>query len=256
MCGFILPAFTKIVNTSLETGVFPNCWKTASVIPLLKKAGLDHAFKNYRPVSNLAFISKITEKVVINQMRDHMEVNCPLPVCQSAYHPRHSTETALIKIQSDILDNMEHQKVTILVLIDLSAAFDTVDSDIQCDVLSSNYGTSDVVLAWFRSYLTNRKLRVKINDSFSDTFDLQCGVPQGSCLGLVLFTQYVSTLFDIVDIEIHGYADDHQLYLAFSPKDPSNQIDQIVSVATVENCLANIKRWMLMNKLQTRVPYT
>ena len=249
----VLPIFAKLINTSLDTGTFPDCWKTALVIPLLKKCGLEQIFKNYRPVSNLPFISKITEKAVINQVRNHMDANCPLPICQSAYRPRHSTETALIKIQSDILDNMEHQKVTILVLIDLSAAFDTVDCDIQCDVLSSIFGTNDTVLSWFRSYLTNRKLKVNINGSYSETFDLQCGVPQGSCLGPVLFTQYASTIFNIVDMDIHGYADDHQLYLAFSPRQASNQV---ISVATVENCLSNVKRWMVHNKLQMNNPKT
>ena len=85
-----------MVNAFLQSGVFPDKWKEALVTPLLKKPGLDLIFKNYRPVSNLCFISKLTEKAVVNQLMYHMEMNCPLPSYQSAYCPHHSTETALL----------------------------------------------------------------------------------------------------------------------------------------------------------------
>ena len=95
---------------------------------------MDLILKNYRPVSNLQHVSKLTERAVVNQLCLHSECGFPLPPCQSAYRAGHSTETALVKVQSDILLNMDQQKVTQLALIDLSSAFDTVDHDILFNI--------------------------------------------------------------------------------------------------------------------------
>ncbi len=111
----LLPVLTKMINISLQSGIFPEEWKLALVIPLIKKYRLELIFKSYRPVSNLPFVSKLTERAVIMQESTHMDTNCPLPVCSSAYRHGHSTEMALVKVQSDILKNMENQKVTLLV---------------------------------------------------------------------------------------------------------------------------------------------
>ncbi len=222
----VLPILTKMVNMSLQTGVFPEEWKLALVIPLIKKFGLEEIFKNYRPVSNLPFVGKLTERAVIKQDTTHMENNCPLPDNSSAYRQGHSTETALVKVHADILKNMERQQVTLLVLIDLSAAFDTVDHNIAIKVLNSKYGISGLALEWHRSYLSGRMQCVNINGTHSKISKLAYGVPQGSCLGPVLFTQYASSLFDVIYKHLdhgHGYADDHQLYLPFSPNSVSSQ---------------------------------
>ena len=125
-CDALLPIITMIINKSLEAGHFPESWKEAVVCPLLKKPGLDIIFKNFRPVSNLAFLSKLIEKVVFHQIHD---TNL-YPNAQSAYRVHHSTETALVKVKNDILLNMNKQHVTLLVLLDLSAAFDTVEHNI------------------------------------------------------------------------------------------------------------------------------
>ena len=108
--------------------IFPLHWKRALVRPLLKKEGLDPVFKNYRPVSNLAYASKLEETVVAKQLQHYLFSNDLFPVLQSAYRPNHSTETALLKVTNDILLNMNDQRVTLL-LLDLSAVFDTVDHD-------------------------------------------------------------------------------------------------------------------------------
>ena len=126
--GPLTPVITKIINNSLELGIFPGCWKEAIVIPLLKKPGLDSIFKNLRPVSNLAYVSKLIERAVFNQTYDHLVRSGLYPLFQSAYRKYHSTETALVKVANDILLNMNSQRVTLLVLLDLSAAFDTVPS--------------------------------------------------------------------------------------------------------------------------------
>ena len=110
----------------LDSGYFPHTWKCALVRPLLKKDGLPPVFKNFRPVSNLAFISKLVETVVAKQLQHYLNCNNLFPVFQSAYRQNHSTETALLKVMNDILLNMNNQCVTLLILQDLSAAFDTI----------------------------------------------------------------------------------------------------------------------------------
>ena len=245
----LTPIITKIINLSLQTGEFPNEWKFAFVKPLLKKPGLATTLKNYRPISNLSFISKITERAVISQHKEHMEQNCLLPVMSSAYRQGHSTESALLKVQADILHNMEQQRVTLLVLIDLSAAFDTVDHPILFQCLEERFGVKNSVLSWYKSYLSDRKQCIILNGMQSNIFHLPLGVPQGSCLGPVLFTQYASSLFDIFNkhsICAHAYADDHQLYTSFS----ANQISLKEAVNRMESCLQDVKSWMILNKLK------
>ena len=129
----ILPSvsqlLTAIVNNSITLGTFPNCIKGALVQPLLKKANLDLINKNYRPVSNLSFVGKLIEHVA-DQITSHVTQHSPMEASQSAYHSHHSTETTLLKVKADILRAMDNQEVVCLVLLDLSAAFDTVNHEI------------------------------------------------------------------------------------------------------------------------------
>ena len=127
---YLLPVLTLLVNKSLQIGYFPDEWNDALVKPFLKKLGLELVFPSFRPVGNLPFISKVTEKASVNQLSDHMSKVRPLPSVQSAYRPFHSTQTTLLKAQSDILLNMDDQKVTLLVMLDLSATFDMIDNSI------------------------------------------------------------------------------------------------------------------------------
>ena len=214
----LLPVVTTMINLSLKDGFFPDKWKEALVKPILKKPNADLEFKNFRPISNPSFLSKLTEKAVSHQMVHHMTTHDLMPVFQSAYRKGHSTETALIKIRNDILMNMNNQEVTLLVLLDLSAAFDTINHTLLLRRLQSRFGFTGTALAWLRSYLSNRFQYVVIDDTCSNRFDLSFGVPQGSCLGPLLFSIYTSQLFDIVShhlLQVHCYADDTQLYLAF-----------------------------------------
>ena len=126
----LLPVITKMINLSLVDGVFADVWKCALVKPLLKNAGLDPLLSNYRPVSNLPYTSKLTEKAVYNQPHLHMTDNSVYPEMQSSYRKGHSTETALLRVVNDILMKTNSQEVTLLIMLDLSAAFDTVNHDI------------------------------------------------------------------------------------------------------------------------------
>ena len=214
----LLPVITKMINLSLNSGEFADDWKCGLINPILKKPGLDLLYKNYRPVSNLQYVSKLTEKVVFNQVYDHMVSNAIFPALQSSYRQFHSTETALIKVMNDILLKMNSQHVTMLILLDLSAAFDTVDHRILLERLSDEVGLRGTALNWFRSYLSDRSQLVSVHGVLSRPFDLNCGVPQGSCLGPLLFIIYASKLFKIVEHylpDAHCFADETQLYLSF-----------------------------------------
>lgn len=244
----LLPVITKMINLSLVDGVFADVWKCALVKPLLKKAGLDPLLSNYRPVSNLPYLSKLTEKAVYNQLHLHMIDNSGYPEMQSSYRKGHSTETVLLRVVNDILMKMNSQEVTLLVMLDLSAAFDTVNHDILIKRLHEELGIADSALSWFESYLHNRMQKVDIEGSISNPFDLGCGVPQGSCLGPILFIIYASKLFKIIEHELpcaHCYADDTQLYLSFKPNTTSQ--DQVLQA--MENCIEKIRKWMIHDRL-------
>ena len=141
---------------------------------------MDLVFKNYRPVSNLLYVSKLTEKAVFNQVHDHMVANGVYPMFQSALRPRHSTETALVRVMNDILLAMNSRRVTLVVLLDLSAAFDTVNHEVQLKRLHTDVGIRGYVFDWFKSYLNERSQRITFQGTMSRQFDLDCGVPQGS----------------------------------------------------------------------------
>ena len=124
-----------IINLSLENSEFTKNWKEALVKPLIKKRSGQLVKSNYRPVSNLQFISKLIEKVTLEQLADHCETRGLLPDFQSAYRPNHSCEMSLVKLVNDILWSMEHGNITALVIMDLSAAFDTIDHDQLLEIL-------------------------------------------------------------------------------------------------------------------------
>ena len=138
----LAPVYTHIINMSLSQGKVPASLKEAIVIPLLKKPSLDpDVLSNYRPVSNLPQLSKTLEKVVANQLMYHADNMSDM--YQSAYRKYHSTETALLCVTNDIKLAMDSKKGTILVMIDLSSAFDTIDHSILLSRLELRYGITD-----------------------------------------------------------------------------------------------------------------
>jgi len=246
--GTLVPVITKIVNLSLTTGHVPDCLKEAIVKPLLKKPGLNNELlKNYRPISNISFLSKIIEKVVATRLNKYLNDHNLHEPLQSAYKPFHSTESALLKVQNDILTDIDNRKGVILVLLDLSAAFDTIDHGVLLRLMESRLGITGTVLNWFQSYLTNRTQKVSVGKSLSSLYHLLCGVPQGSVLGPILFTIYILPMGDIArrhGITFHIYADDTQIYCSFDLSDSDN------TKSRIENCIADIRLWMISQKLK------
>ena len=236
-----------IINTSLQSGSFPKFLKMAIVKPLLKKRNLDTSvLNNYRPISNLPFIGKIIEKIVFIQLSEFLSNNHCLDPFQSGFRSYHSTETALIKVLNDIRLNSDSQRASVLVLLDLSAAFDTVDHAILLHRLEHWVGLSGTVLNWLKSYLEDRSFTVTIGNWSSSSTPLTCGVPQGSILGPLLFNLYMLPLGQIIrkyQISYHSYADDTQMYLSLSRNDPT-------PLQVLYQCLADVDIWMCQNFLQ------
>ena len=243
------PIVTSIVNASLNHAIVPLSLKTALIRPLLKKSGLDkEVLKNYSPVSNLSFISKVLEKVAAKRLDDHMLDNNLYSSVQSAYRERHSTETALLKVQSDILTALDSGSGAVLLMLDLSAAFDTIDHGILLSRLNSLYGISGDALDWFKSYLSNRVQRVIIGDTVSECKSLNFGVPQGSVLGPKIYCMYTKPISDIIaghGLSHHCYADDTQLYIAIEHS--ANLHSELLRM---ERCVADIRNWMRHDMLK------
>ena len=244
------PIITVIVNRSISSGIVPSAYKEAVVIPIIKKPSLKPIFSNFRPVSNLPFLSKVIEKVVcdqINTFTDSQGLDEPL---QSAFKRCHSTETALIKVQNDILLCIDEQRVVLMALLDLSAAFDTCNHDILLSRLETQFRISGDALTWFRSYLDNRHQRVKINNSISDPVTLDTGFPQGSGWGPQAYSKYVGPLGELLrllQVLYHLFADDIQLS---KPRNPKSVDSQSHAFSFLENSISEVASWMTQNKLK------
>ena len=164
-----MPALTYLTNVSLVTGCLPPSQKRAVVSPLLKKPDLDPANpKNYRPVSNLSFVSKFIERAVSIQIHRCLRSHMLLPACQSGFRPFHSTETATIKILNDFVLATDRGMQSVLILLDYTAAFDVVDHGILLDILRITFGIDDVALSWIRSFLSERTQVIRVGDSVSE----------------------------------------------------------------------------------------
>ncbi len=240
------PYVTAVINSSLCSGVVPMNFKHAVVQPLIKKPGLDPAvLANFRPISKLPFPSKIIEKVVYSQLMAFLEQHNILEIFQSGFKSLHSTESALLRVFNDIFLATDSGDSVILVLLDLTAAFDTVDHEILISRLDQWVGIRGVALEWFRSYLADRTFCVSLGDSVSSSAPLSCGVPQGSVLGPLLFSLYLLPLGSIIrkhGVSFHCYADDSQIYVPLKKNDTD-------SVTALLKCLDDIKAWMAFNFL-------
>ena len=224
--------------TSTVTDIVPQ-WDSNPVLPDI--------FKNFWPVSNLSFISKVIEKVIAAQLLQHMKENNLLDKMQSAHKSAHNTDTALLHVHNDIMMAANKGKHVFLVLLDLSAAFDMVDHEILLLFLKGHVGLSGSVLRMFESYHQGCSQCISINNIRSTLSHLVFGVPQGSVLGLIIFCTYTLPLGAI--LQSHKmmypiYADDTQLHCTF---DANSSTD---ALAHVEDCIQDIRAWMIVNKLE------
>ena len=240
----LIPIWTNLVNLSLSQGSM-DCLKNAVLIPLIKELE-DLCNKdflpNYRPVSNLFFIGKLIERVVARRLQEHMnQWNLNINK-EYGYKTKHSPEMLLVKVVDDLLMICDKKSATLLMLLDLSAAFDTVDQKKLLEILQNEIGVNGTALLWFKSFLISRTFKVKIDSEYSRIEILLYGVPQGSVLGPILFNIYIRSFYERVEslgFEVEGFADDHQVRLPFQP------IFQVKTLThRVQKCFETIKTWM------------
>ena len=196
--------------------VYPSMLKHGRVTPLLNKPGLDKTvMANHRPITNLCTLSKLLEKLVLSRLKAHVLSSGNFCEFQSAYRAGHSTETALLRVFNDVVRNIDNQRVTIWLALDISAAFDTIDFGVLADRLKVKFGIDGVALECLLSLLIGRTQYVDVGSSRSTPVVCLSGVAQGSVLGPLLFALYISPVDNVVSAHrLHlQYADDTQLYM-------------------------------------------
>ncbi|KAM3968437.1 uncharacterized protein ACR2FA_003413 [Aphomia sociella] len=225
--NLVAPFLVNILNFSLSVGTFPSSWKDGHVIPLPKKSN-PSSIIDFRPISILPFLSKILEHFVLHRLSAYLSKHKILSQYQSGFRSGHSTVTALVKITDDIRHNIENKDLTVLVLLDFTSAFNSVDFDLLLTVLRTlNFSPSAV--SWFRSYLFGRRQMVKVGDDCSEWSELLAGVPQGGVLSPILFSIFINSITAFLSSSYHLYADDLQLYAAASFQNLSHAIGIINS---------------------------
>src|ERR1043165_4269824 len=190
--------------------------------------------------------SKLTERIVLTRFNDYVFSNSLLNPHQSGFTKHHSTETLLASLYNKLVSAISHQQVSGLCLLDISAAFETIDHSLLLQRLSSWFRISGTALLWFQSYLSSRSFSVKAFSHCSQPLPLSCGVPQGSVLGPLLFILYTTPLSHLIQsssVDHHLYADDTQLYISFSPSSFSTSIAKLLNVVNL------VSQWMSSNLL-------
>ena len=237
-----------LANKSFSEGSFPESFKSAQVKPLLKKTGLDpDNLSNYRPISNLNTISKIIERLFLSRLRIHIAATGNFNSKQSGFRTNHSTETALQSIFNDVYRAIDAKKLTLLVALDISAAFDALEHNILLRRLQYTFGISGPALNWIGSYLHGRSQFIKIDNSTSEKFPCMFGVPQGSVLGPFLFALHVSPVANVIEkagLRHHQYADDTQMYISFVTHEKQQ------SIQVTERAVVAVRQWFILNGLQ------
>jgi len=172
----IAPFVVELFNRSLSEGRFPAVFKEAFITPVMKKAGLDATdTSSYRPISNLSVVSKLLERLIVSHLMKYL-TSADLPLLHSRFRPGHSTETAVLRVLSDNLQAVDRGDSAALILLDLSAAFDTVDHSILLQRLQTSFGISENAHRWFQSHLSGRGQNVRRGPTRSSITYLVCGV--------------------------------------------------------------------------------
>ncbi len=236
-----------IFNLSMSTGIVPDQFKLAKVIPIFKSGNSD-VCNNYRPISVLPVFSKVFERIVHKRLYDFLTHHNLLHSSQFGFRDNFSSYMAVLEAYNTIATNLDKGKHTAGIFLDLSKAFDTICHDILLSKLH-HYGVRGNALEWFRDYLTNRKQFVSYNNCNSDIGTVLCGVPQGSVLGPLLFILFINDItYSSKSLSFFIYADDTNAIIS------NHDLDQLITSLNTE--LSNISLWFKVNKLSLNVDKT
>ena len=220
------------------SGIFPDDWKCARVTPLFKQ-GEASDLNNYRPISVISVIAKVFERIVYDQSYNFLSNEDIISTHQSGFRSSHSTLTALLEATDNWAFKIDRGNVNAVVFLDLKKAFDTVDHDILLSKMNL-YEIQGIALDWFRSYLTNRTQRCLVNGSLSRICSLECGVPQGTILGPLLFLIYINDLPNcLTSCQSRMYADDTHITYA--------DVDGNSIQLNLNRHLGNLNKWLISN---------
>ena len=244
---------TIAFNKSLEEGIFPDCMKDADAVPLYKSKCKSDC-NNYRPISLLITLSKLLEKIVYKRTKAFLDKHDILFSSQYGFRKKHSCSDAIMELVSEILKNNENGIYTACVFLDLSKAFDTLDPVILLEKMQ-NYGIRGKASSWFTSYLSNRRLRVRCgtdNDlemSYSSSYDVEYGTPEGSCLGPLLFLIFTNDLYrNLENCHAILFADDTTIYKGHRNRNYLRWC--------IETDLNKLTDWFRANKLTVNISKT
>ena len=236
----IAPILSKLINMCFETGVLPNCLKIAEVVPIFKK-GDRSKVTNCRPISLLSQFDKILEKTIYHRLIHFLEKYQLLNKVQFGFRQNSSTIQAISKIYDKIVQNIDHDLYTCCIFLNLSKAFDTVDHDILLEKLYHSFGIRGIPHELLRSYLTDRLQCTVVANAVSSERPVRCGIPQGSCLGPLLFLLYSNDLPSASQFNTTLFADDTLLMLA------DKNLDMLET--KVNEQIQHVDYWLRKNKL-------
>ncbi len=235
----ISPILSELFNKCIVEGIFPKSLKSAELIPIFKK-GDKTLCSNYRPISILSPLSKVFERHIHSSLTQFITKHNILYKHQYGFRSHSSTEMALSQLSESITSNLENNSITCSIFIDLCKAFDTVDHSILLSKLEC-YGIRGIPNKLIRNYLSERTQLTLVNGKKSRFKTINCGVPQGSILGPLLFLIYLNDLPNASAFDVRLFADDACLLL--NDKNPNNLESK------VNEELVKINDWLKINKL-------
>ena len=244
----ISPVLTKIINIGYETATFPDCMKPAIIKAIHKKDDPDD-ISNYRPISILPVLSKVIERAATDQIIYQLESKNKLSNNQHAYRKNHSTKTCLFEVVNYLYKLMDLKRLTAIISLDLSKAFDSINHKLILHKLSK-LGLSENTLLWIKSYLSNRKQRTKFESFLSKEDYVITGVPQGSILGPLLFICFTNDLFEAFpdECKIVAYADDTQIII--------NAENHTQLKSKIEDIIKTAQSWYSQNSMKNNITKT